>query len=102
MASVLIGFGFGFISIFSSAYIYIIDSYEEVSASALTFVTLVRYLAAGVMTVVGVPTYENLGPYYTLTILACISAAVVPTPYALHRWGPKVREKSQYAVSPGT
>lgn len=94
--------GFGIIGIFLSAYMYIIDSYEMYAASALTFVALVRYFAAGGMTVVGVPMYKNLGPRYALTILACISAAVVPIPYALFRWGPKVREKSKYAVSPGT
>lgn len=92
--------GFGIISIFLSAYMYIIDSYEVNAASALTFVALVRYLAAGGMTVVGVPFYKNLGPRYTLTILACISAAVVPIPYALWKWGPKIRARSKWAVTP--
>lgn len=99
IASVLVGFSI--ISIFLTAYMYIIDSYEMYAASALTFVALVRYLAAGGMTVVGVPMYENLGTHYTLTILACISAAVVPIPFALWKWGPKVRGRSKYAVSPG-
>ena len=96
LASVMIGAGI--ISVFLSAYMYIIDSYEVNAASALTFVALVRYLAAGGMTVVGVPMYENLGTHYTLTILACISAAAVPIPYALHKWGPMLREKSKYAI----
>ncbi|KAM0720743.1 hypothetical protein Q7P37_004880 [Cladosporium fusiforme] len=90
--------GFGIISIFISAYMYIIDSYEVNAASALTFVALVRYLAAGGMTVVGVPFYKNLGPRYTLTILACISVAVVPIPYALWKWGPRIRARSKWAV----
>lgn len=81
---------------------YIIDSYEVYAASALTFVALVRYVAAGGMTVVGIPMYNNLGPRYTLTILACISAAAVPIPYVLHKWGPKIREGSKYAKAPGT
>lgn len=97
-ASLLIGFGI--ISIFISAYMYIIDSYEVNAASALTFVALVRYLAAGGMTVVGVPFYKNLGPSYTLTILACISAAVVPIPYLLWKWGPKIRARSKWAIAP--
>jgi len=41
--------GFGIIGIFTSAYMYIIDSYHVYAASALTFVTLVRYIAAGGM-----------------------------------------------------
>lgn len=100
LASVMVGYGI--ISVFLSAYMYIIDSYEIFAASALTFATLVRYLAAGGMTVVGVPMYKNLGSHYTLTVLACISVAVVPIPFLLYRFGPKIREKSKYAVSPGT
>jgi len=91
--------GFGIISIFLSAYLYLTDAYEMYAASALTFVAVVRYLAAGGMTVVGVPMYKNLGTHYTLTILACISAVMVPIPYALFKWGPKVRSKSKYATS---
>lgn len=89
---------FGIINIFMSAYMYVIDSYQTYAASALTFVALVRYVAAGSMTVVGMPFYENMGTHYMLTILACISAAAVPIPYALYRWGPKIRSWSKYAV----
>lgn len=39
----------------------IIDSYEMYAASALTSVTLVRYVTAGGMTVVGTPFYKNMG-----------------------------------------
>ncbi|KAL1632766.1 hypothetical protein SLS58_011329 [Diplodia intermedia] len=92
-------FGYGIIGIFLSAYMYIIDSYEMYAASALTFVTLVRYFAAGGMTVVGIPFYENMGVPYTLTILACISALMTPIPYALYKWGHLVRKHSKYAVT---
>ncbi|KAF2767177.1 MFS general substrate transporter [Teratosphaeria nubilosa] len=98
MSSLVIGFGF--IAVFLSAYMYIIDSYEMYAASALTFCALVRYLAAGGMTVVGVPMYGNLGTHYTLTILACISIAALPIPYLLYVWGPKLRAKSKYAHQP--
>ncbi|KAK0621126.1 putative efflux pump kojT [Lasiodiplodia hormozganensis] len=92
-------FGYGIIGIFLSAYMYIIDSYEMYAASALTFVTLVRYFAAGGMTVVGIPFYENMGVPYTLTILACIAALMTPIPYALYKWGHLVRQHSKYAVT---
>ncbi|KAF2095779.1 MFS general substrate transporter [Rhizodiscina lignyota] len=94
-------FGYGAISIFLCGYMYIIDSYEIYAASALTFVALVRYLAAGGMTVVGIPFYGNLGPQYTLTIMACIAAALTPIPYVLYIWGPKVRQFSKYAAHKG-
>jgi len=82
-----------------TAYMYIIDSYEVYAASALTFVTVVRYMTAGGMTVVGVPFYENMGPHWALTIMGCISLLMTPIPYVFHRYGHKIRLRSKYAVS---
>jgi MFS family permease len=91
-------FGFGVTGLFLCVYMYIIDSYEMYAASALTFVSLTRYLVAGGMTVAGIPFYENMGTHYTLTILACISTALVPVPYLLYYYGHKVRSRSRFAV----
>jgi len=94
-ASVL--FGYGILCVFISCYQYVIDSYEIYAASALASVTLIRYVAAGAMTVVGVPFYENLGVHYTLTILACLSCICVPVPYVFYKYGHWLRQKSRYA-----
>ena len=94
-------FGYGILSVFISSYQYIIDSYEIYAASALASVTLLRYFAAGGMVVVGIPFYENLGVHYTLTVLACISALLVPVPYVFFKYGHWIRQKSNYAVSSG-
>ena len=45
-------------AVFITCYQYIIDSYESFAASALASITLIRYVAAGGMTIVGVPFYE--------------------------------------------
>jgi len=95
-ASVL--FGYGVLTIFISCYQYIIDSYEIYAASALASVTLIRYVAAGGMTVVGIPFYQNMGVHWTLTILGGISCLMVPVPYVFYIYGPKIRAKSRYAV----
>ncbi|EUC26749.1 hypothetical protein COCCADRAFT_113482 [Bipolaris zeicola 26-R-13] len=95
-ASVTIGLGT--VCIFISSYMYIIDSYQIYAASALTFVTIVRYVIAGVMTVVGILMYKNLGTHWTLTALGCISAVVTPVPYVLYYYGETIREKSKLAV----
>ena len=92
-------FGYGAICIFVSAYLYIIDSYEIYAASALTFVTVIRYLFAAGMTVVGIPFYRNMGVHWTLTIMACISTLLTPIPYILYRYGHVIRRHSKYAVS---
>lgn len=92
-------FGYGITGIFITAYMYIIDSYEVYSASALTFVSLVRYVIAGGMTVIGIPFYENVGVAHTCTILACIACVLVPIPYIFYKYGYIIRRKSKYAVS---
>lgn len=48
-------FGYGILCIFISIYQYIIDSYEIYAASALASLTLIRYVAAGAMSIVGKP-----------------------------------------------
>ncbi|KAM3433217.1 hypothetical protein MY4824_006140 [Beauveria thailandica] len=97
LAAVL--FGFGMSGMFICVYLYVIDSYEVYSASALTFASLVRYFAAGGMTVAGIPFYENMGTAYTLTILASISLVLVPVSYLLYFYGHKLRARRKYAVS---
>ncbi|KAF4454790.1 multidrug resistance [Fusarium albosuccineum] len=92
-------FGYGVTGIFICVYMYIIDSYEIYSASALTFVSLTRYLVAGGMTVVGIPFYENMGTHYTLTIMACLSIILAAIPYVLYFYGPKIRAKSRFAFA---
>lgn len=91
-------FGYGVVTIFISAYMYVIDSYAIYAASALSFVTLTRYLAAGGMTVVGIPFYKNLDPHWTLTILGAISALMAPVPFVFYYFGARIRVKSSYAV----
>ena len=52
------------------------------------------------MVVVALPFYENLGIAYTLTIMACISALLVPVPYVFYKYGYWIRRKSKYAIKP--
>jgi len=78
---------------------YIIDSYEVYSASALVSVSLIRYVVAGGMTIVGIPLYENLGVHWTLTILGAISALMAPLPYVFYKHGKWIRSKSKYAIN---
>jgi MFS family permease len=100
IASVL--FGHGFITIFITVYMYLIDSYQTYAASALTFITLVRYCASGGMVVVGIPFYNNMGTHWTITILACISVLLTPMPYIFYKFGQRIRMRSPYASNKKT
>ncbi|KAI7083150.1 MFS general substrate transporter [Hortaea werneckii] len=93
-ASVL--FGYGILCVFITCYQYIIDAYEAFAASALASITLIRYAASGGMVIVSVPFYENMGVHYTLTILACLSALLVPVPYVFYKYGPWIRSHSNH------
>ncbi|BCS13715.1 hypothetical protein ALUC_60271S [Aspergillus luchuensis] len=95
-------FGYGITTIFIVAYMYLIDSYDAYSASALGFLVFTRYVVAGGVTVAGGPIYEALGVQYTLTILGSISAVMAMVPYLLYFYGPIIRRKSKYAVNVDT
>ncbi len=90
-ASVL--FGFGVLCVFFSSYQYIIHTHGQYAATGLVAVTLIRYLVAGGLILVGVPMYETLGVPITLTVLGSIAAALVPIPFYLYRKGSGAREK---------
>lgn len=68
------------------------------AASALAFMTISRYSAAGGLTVAGISFYENGGVHWTLTIL-CLSSMIVPVPYVFYRPGPRTRKHGKYAVA---
>lgn len=91
--------GFAIMGIFISTYQYLIDAFEMYAASALVGATFIRYVAAGGMIPVSIPFYENLGVHWTLTILGCISAVMVPVPYVFWVFGPKIRQKSRHAAT---
>ncbi|KAK9465294.1 major facilitator superfamily domain-containing protein [Lipomyces arxii] len=91
-------FGYGAVCVFVTVYMYVIDAYEIYAASALTLVTFMRYLSAAGMTVVGIPFYRNMGTHYTLTIMACLSALLVPLPYVFYFKGAKIRQWSKHAA----
>lgn len=91
-------FGYGMTAIFIVAYMYLIDSYDIYSASALGFLVFTRYVVAGGMTIAGAPIYRSIGVQYTLTIMGALSAAMTPVPYLFYVYGPRIRKKSKYAV----
>ncbi|KAH8803675.1 major facilitator superfamily domain-containing protein [Xylogone sp. PMI_703] len=95
LASVL--FGFGILSVFVSTYMYLIDSYETYAASALTMITLIRYVASGGMIEASLPMYRNLGVHWALSLLGFLGIIFTTVPYLFYRFGPWIRLKSRFA-----
>ncbi|KNG91011.1 MFS transporter [Aspergillus nomiae NRRL 13137] len=90
--------GFGMTTIFTSAYLYVIDSYGVYSASALGFMAFIRYLVSGGVMIAGSTIYERYGVHYTLTVLGAISAAMASIPYLFYFYGARIRQFSKHAV----
>ena len=94
-------FGFGVICVFVSSIQYVADSFEFHAASALAAIHMFRFIAAGVMRVVAKPFYSTLGIGWTLTVLGLLATCLVPVPYVLYWYGPKVRGWSRYSSTAG-
>lgn len=74
-----------------------IDVYEIYAASALAAVTVLRYVAAGGMTIAGTPLYENLGIPWSLTLMGIVAALLAPVPYVFYIYGDGIRRRSKFA-----
>lgn len=93
-------FGAVLIAIYVSSYEYIIDSYGEHAATALSSITMLRYIIAGGMVVATRPLYGGIGVHWTMTLLGCIAVILAPAPLIFWRTGANLRKKSPYAKSP--
>lgn len=67
---------------------YVTHSYSVYAASALGFMKVSSYCAAGGMTNTAIKVLPEYGDHWTLTIIGCISALLVPVPYV---YGPVIR-----------
>jgi DHA1 family multidrug resistance protein-like MFS transporter len=92
-------FGLVLNAMYVASYQYIIDSYGDHAAIALSSITMMRYIIAGGMVMAARPMYEGIGVHWTMTLLGCVAIILVPAPYLLLRYGEKLRERSQFASS---
>lgn len=90
-------FGYSFYVLILMTYLYVEDSYMVFSASALAGVGLVRNLAGAGFPLFGRHMFVNLGYNWAGTILACLAMLLVPIPFILERYGPRLRARSSFA-----
>lgn len=74
---------------------YIIFVYLQYAASALGFMTFARYVISGALSPASIKMYEDIGPHWSLTIVAVIATVMAPVPYLLYKYGHKVRAMSK-------
>jgi len=90
-------FGYGLVTIFTMTFLYTVFVYQMHTASALAFMTSVRYIIAGALIPASVPMYEELGPHKALTIPAALATIMAPVPFVLYKYGHKIRGMSKIA-----
>jgi hypothetical protein len=76
---------------------YVIDAYLAVAASALAASTVVRSLAGAAFPLFATQMFEALNPRWAGTLLGCVALLMMPLPFVLMKFGPRLRLHSKYA-----
>lgn len=71
---------------------YLIDTFNIYSASALASNSLMRSLAGAVIPLGGLPMYDALGLGWGNSLLGFIAVVLIPVPWFFMRYGEKIRK----------
>ncbi|KAL2859215.1 major facilitator superfamily domain-containing protein [Aspergillus pseudodeflectus] len=89
--------GIGAFAILLSSIIYMVDVYRSGSvASALAANGLVRYIFGAVFPLFTIQMYQNLDVHWASSVFAFLSLVQLPIPWLLFKFGPRLREKSNF------
>ena len=92
-----IPFGMGNMLVFCSCVLYLIDTYGPLGgASAAAANGLLRYVLGAVFPLFTVQMYKRLGIDWATSLLGFITIALLPIPWVLFKFGPKIRSRSAY------
>ncbi|KAF2399651.1 putative bicyclomycin resistance protein [Trichodelitschia bisporula] len=92
-----IPFAWGNLSIFTSSALYVIDTYGPMNgSSAIAANGFARYIAGAAFPLFTVQMYHRLGIDWATSLLGFLSLLMLPIPWALYKWGPKIRKTSHY------
>ncbi|KAH7017934.1 MFS multidrug transporter-like protein [Macrophomina phaseolina] len=95
-----IPFGWGVVCLFLGGATYIVDTYGPLySASAMAANGLLRYIAGAAFPLFTTQMYEALGIAWATSLIGFVSVFLLPIPFALFKFGPKLRMKSHYRPS---
>ncbi|KAL7908311.1 MFS general substrate transporter [Trichoderma velutinum] len=96
-AAAIIPFAWGNLCVFVSTMQYTTDTFTgNVVASASSANSLARYGFAGVFPLFTIQMYTTLGIDWASSLLGFIALALIPIPWVLFRFGPKIRAKSKF------
>jgi MFS family permease len=89
--------GFGFFTIFQAALNYLIDTFQQFSASAVAANTFLRSLFAGCFPLFTSPMFHGLGVDWAASLLGFVSVALIPIPYLFYIFGRRIRARGKWS-----
>ncbi|GME45012.1 Benomyl methotrexate resistance protein [Neofusicoccum parvum] len=90
-------FAWGNLSIFIGTSQFIVQTYGPLTgASAIAANGIARYTISAAFPLFTIQMYQKLGIDWATSLLGFISLAMLPIPWVLFKWGPKIRAKSKY------
>ena len=95
-----IPFGAGNMLVFCSATLYLVDTYGPLGgASALAGNGLLRYSAGACFPLFVTQMYEKLGVDWATSLFCFVTIGLLPIPWILFKFGPKIRARSAYETT---
>ncbi|KAJ5249014.1 major facilitator superfamily domain-containing protein [Penicillium chermesinum] len=89
--------GFGFFTIFQAALNYLVDTFQQFSASAVAANTFLRSMCAGGFPLFTSAMFHNLGVPWAASLLGFISVALIPIPYLFYIFGRRIRARGKWS-----
>jgi hypothetical protein len=90
-------FACGNLLIFCSAVLYLIDTYGPLmGASAMAANGLLRYTLGAVFPLFTLQMYRKLGIGWATSLFGFVTVCLLPIPWVLWKYGPRIRAKSAY------
>ncbi|QRV75562.1 major facilitator superfamily transporter [Ceratobasidium sp. AG-Ba] len=97
-----IPFGAGLMFVFTSIISYLIDSYTLYAASVLAANAVLRSVMGAAFPLFTPKMYASLGDQWACMVFAFLALACTPIPFLFYRYGPAIRARSKFSVSPPT
>jgi len=84
--------GFGFLFVTFTVQVYLVDAFTTFAASALAANTILRSLMGALLPLAGRRMYDALGYGWGNSLLAFITAAMIPIPWLFYKYGEGLRK----------
>jgi MFS family permease len=89
--------GAGFNIIFQQCINFLVDTYAEYAASAVSANTLLRSIAGAGFPLLARPMFNGLGVGPAMSILGAVATIALPVPFLFMKYGVKLRKMSKFA-----